>query len=149
MDGTTAAMDGTTAVGGGVDMALLAAIAEAFNSRDVEQILSHFTEDAVFFMASGPEPVGRTVAGKPAIRQVLAERFRVMPDMHWAIEHEYVCGTRAVSVWRVSGRSLDGATVIDCRGCDLYEFRGDKVCRKDTFWKMVRPDPEGRSALLP
>lgn len=128
--------------------ALLEEIAASFNSRDVDRIAAHFTEDAVFFMASGPEPVGRSVRGRAAIRQVLADRFKIIPDMHWAIEHEYICGDRAVSVWRVTGRASDG-TVLDCRGCDLYEFRGGLICRKDTFWKMVRPDPVGRSALLP
>jgi ketosteroid isomerase-like protein len=92
--------------------------------------------------------VGRTVAGKTAMRRVLADRFKLVPDMHWAIEHEYVCGNRAVSVWRVTGHGADGLT-LDCQGCDLYEFRGDKVRRKDTYWKIVRPDLAGRSALLP
>jgi ketosteroid isomerase-like protein len=133
---------------GAVTMALLAAIAASFNSRDADRIAAHFTEDAVFFMASGPEPEGRAVAGRAAIRQVLADRFRLIPDMHWAIEHEYVAGHRAVSVWRVTGKGTDG-TVLNCRGCDLYEFRGALICRKDTYWKMVRPDPAGRSPLLP
>lgn len=141
--------DTHAAAGGAVTMDLLRAIAAAFNSRDVERIVAFFAEDAVFFMASGPEPVGRTVAGKAAIRQVLATRFQAMPDMHWAIDHEYVCGDRAVSVWRVTGRSLDGATVLDCQGVDLYQFRGDKIARKDTYWKMVRPDPAGKNPLLP
>ena len=131
-----------------VTMALLAEIGAAFNSRDVERILAHFTEDAVFYMASGPEPVGRTVAGKPAIRQVLADRFKVIPDMHWAREYEYTAGHRAVTVWRVTGRGADGLA-LDYQGVDLYEFRGDKVCRKDTYWKIVRPDAAGKSALLP
>jgi ketosteroid isomerase-like protein len=131
-----------------VTLALLEAISAAFNSRDVERILSHFTEDAVFYMASGPEPVGRTVAGKAAIRQVLADRFALIPDMNWAREYEYTAGERAVTVWRVTGRGADGLA-LDYQGCDLYEFRGDKVCRKDTYWKIVRGDAAGRSALLP
>jgi len=23
------------------------------------------------------------------------------------------------------------------RGCDLFEFNGDKISRKDSFWKIV------------
>jgi hypothetical protein len=26
---------------------------------------------------------------------------------------------------------------IEVRGCDLFEFRGDKVARKDSYWKLV------------
>jgi ketosteroid isomerase-like protein len=148
-------MDGTTArpaeAAGPVTLELLKAISAAFNSRDVDRILAHFAEDAVFLMASGPEPVGRTVRGKAAIRQVLADRFRVIPDMHWAREQEWLCGQRAVTVWRVTGRGADG-TALDYQGCDLYEFGADGlITRKDTYWKIVRPDPTGggRSALLP
>lgn len=130
-----------------VTMELLKAISDAFNSRDVERILSHFADDAVFYMASGPEPVGRTVAGKAAIRRVLSERFQVVSDMHWEREYEYACGTRAVTVWRVTGRTADGAA-LDYQGCDLYEFRGGLIQRKDTYWKIVRPDA-GKSPLLP
>lgn len=130
-----------------VTMDLLQAISAAFNSRDVDRIAAHFAEDAVFYMASGPEPVGRTVRGRAAIRQVLADRFRLVPDMHWKREQEWVCGHRAVTVWRVTGRSADG-TVLDYQGCDLYEFADGLITRKDTYWKIVRPD-SGRSPLLP
>ena len=37
------------------------AISAAFNSRDVDRIASFFTEDATFWLARGPEPVGRTL----------------------------------------------------------------------------------------
>ncbi|HYI82812.1 MAG TPA: nuclear transport factor 2 family protein [Acetobacteraceae bacterium] len=148
MDATRAAEAAQGSGEGPVTAELPKAISEAFNSRDVERILSHFAEDAVFFMASGPETMGRTVAGKAAIRRVLADRLKLVPDIHWAIEHEYAFGIRAVSVWRVTGHGTDGLT-LEYQGCDLDEFRGDKVCRKDTYWKIVRPDLEGRSALLP
>jgi hypothetical protein len=23
------------------------------------------------------------------------------------------------------------------RGCDLFEFEGDKIARKDSYWKLV------------
>jgi ketosteroid isomerase-like protein len=43
---------------------LMKAISAAFNSRDVDRIVSFFTDDATFWLARGPEPVGRTLAGK-------------------------------------------------------------------------------------
>ena len=36
----------------------------------------------------------------------------------------------------MTGRSADGE-VLNYRGCDLYEFRGDKILSKDTYWKLV------------
>jgi ketosteroid isomerase-like protein len=118
---------------------LLLEIAAAFNSRNVDRIMSYFAEDATFYMASGPEPVGRAVRGKAAIGKVLADRFKVIPDMRWDHHYEYVCGNRAVSVWQVRGKSKDG-TVLNYQGCDLWEFKDGLVYNKDTYWKIVRPD---------
>ena len=42
----------------------LASIGQAFNSRDVDRIMALFHEDAIFWLASGPEPVGTTLSGK-------------------------------------------------------------------------------------
>ena len=50
-----------------VTLELLKQIGLAFCSRDVDRIMSFFTEDAIFYMASGPEAVGRTVAGKQSV----------------------------------------------------------------------------------
>src|SRR6185503_7144299 len=47
---------------------LMKAISAAFNSRDVDRIASFFTEDATFWLARGPEPVGRTLKGREIIR---------------------------------------------------------------------------------
>ncbi len=128
-----------TAAPGSVTSSLLAEIAAAFNSRDVDRIIPYFTEDCTFFMASGPEPVGRTVRGKAALRKTLSDRFKVIPDMRWDHEYDYACGNRAVSVWRVRGHAKDG-TVLDYQGCDLWEFKDGLVHNKDTYWKIVRPD---------
>ena len=118
----------------------LKAIGEAFNSRDVERIVSYFHDDCIFWLALGPEWTGRSIVGKEAVRQMLAARFKVIPDMHWARLDEYVAGeNRGVTVWRVTGKSADG-TVLDYKGCDLYEFKDGLIFRKDTYWKIVRPD---------
>jgi ketosteroid isomerase-like protein len=132
-------MDATTTAGAEVTHDLLMQISHAFNSRDVDRIMSFFAEDATFYMASGPEPVGRAVRGKAAIRKVLAERFKVIPDMHWARLQEHAYGNRAVTVWTVTGKAADG-TELNFQGCDLYEFRDGLIINKDTYWKIVRPD---------
>ncbi|MCC6213107.1 MAG: nuclear transport factor 2 family protein [Burkholderiales bacterium] len=118
----------------------LGEIGAAFNSRDVERIVSFFHDDCIFWLALGPEYTGRSIVGKDAVRRMLAERFRVIPDMHWARLDEFVAGAnRGVTIWRVTGRAADG-TVLDYKGCDLYEFKDGLIWRKDTYWKIVRPD---------
>ena len=49
-------------------------------------------------------------------------------------------GTRAVSVWTVTGTAADGEA-LEYQGCDIYEFRGDEILNKDTYWKLVEQRP--------
>ncbi|HEX2441873.1 MAG TPA: nuclear transport factor 2 family protein [Methylomirabilota bacterium] len=116
--------------------ALLQEINAAFNARDVDRIMTFFAEDCTFFMARGPEPVGRRVHGKAAVRTVLADRFKVITDMRWDHVDQVIMGNRAVTVWMVTGHGKDGE-VLNYRGCDLYEFRGELILNKDTYWKLV------------
>jgi ketosteroid isomerase-like protein len=115
---------------------LMKAINAAFNARDVDRIASFFADDATFLMARGPEPCGRRVHGKAAIEKVLADRFAVIPDMRWDHIDVFIAGARAVSVWTVRGEGQDGEK-LEYQGCDIYEFRGDKILNKDTYWKIV------------
>jgi ketosteroid isomerase-like protein len=115
---------------------LMKAISAAFNSRDVDRIVSHFTDDATFWLARGPEPVGRTLKGKETIRKTLAARFGVIPDMRWDHKEYIFAGNRAISVWMVKGKGADGEE-LNYQGCDIYTFRGDKISAKDTYWKIV------------
>jgi ketosteroid isomerase-like protein len=126
----------TTMTTAGPTPALLQAINAAFNSRDVDRIMEFFAEDCTFLMARGPEPVGRRVHGKAAVRKVLADRFTVIADMRWDHVEQIIAGPRAITVWMVTGRGADGE-VLNYRGCDVYEFRGDKILNKDTYWKLI------------
>ena len=123
-----------------VTQELMKAISAAFNSRDVDRIVSFFAEDGVFCLSRGPEPVGRTLKGKAAIRKALADRFVQIPDMRWENE-EYILApqdNRAISVWTVRGKGSDGEE-LNYQGCDIYTFdRNDKIVHKNTFWKIVQ-----------
>ena len=120
-----------------VTIELMRAISAAFNSRDVERIVDCFAEDATFCLARGPEPVGRTLEGKAAMRRALSDRFRQIPDMRWENEEYVLAGdNRAISLWTVRGQGSDGEE-LNYRGCDIYRFQGDKIIHKNTFWKIV------------
>ena len=84
----------------------------------------------------GPEPVGRTLRGRETIRKTLAARFKVIPDMRWDHKEYIYAGNRAISVWTVVGKGADGEA-LNYQGCDIYTFRGGKICAKDTYWKIV------------
>jgi len=120
-----------------VTVALIDRIQDAFNRHDVDGILGHFAEDVVWLMARGPEDkVGRKLVGKNAIGEVLSARYAQIPDMRWADMRHWVMGDKAISEWTVQGTLPDGRK-LDLLGCDLWEFRGDLVTKKDTYWKVV------------
>jgi taurine dehydrogenase small subunit len=110
-------------------------IVAAFNSRDADRIAAYFAEDATFYPSRGPSLEGARIHGREAIRKYLADRFKVIPDLRWEPVDDYVVdATRAVSVWIVKG--TENGKAIESRGCDLWEFRGDKILNKDTYWKI-------------
>ena len=108
----------------------------AFNAKDVDRIMTFFTDDCTFYMARGPERDGRRIHGKAAVGKVLADRFETVEGMSWDHLERFVCGNRAVTVWTVTGKGDDGE-VLNFRGCDIYEFRDGKILNKDTYWKQV------------
>jgi len=110
-------------------------IVAAFNTRDVEKIGSYFASDATFYASRGGAVDGARIHGREAIKKYLADRFKVIPDMRWDPVEDYVVDeTRAVSVWIVRG--TENGRPIEAKGVDLWEFRGEKVLNKDTYWKI-------------
>ena len=70
------------------------------------------------------------------MREGLASRFAGIPDVHYGDARHWLAGDRGGSEWLLTGTSLEGEK-IEVRGCDLLEFRGDKIVRKDSYWKIV------------
>jgi hypothetical protein len=63
-------------------------------------------------------------------------RFAGLPDVHYGDDRHWVSGDRGCSEWLLTGTTAQGDRV-EVRGCDLFEFRGDKIARKDSYWKLV------------
>jgi ketosteroid isomerase-like protein len=111
-------------------------VLDAFNEHDLDAIMAHFAEDSVFESPRGPDPWGRRFVGKDEVRRGLAARFEGIPDVHYGEDDHFVCGSRAVSEWTITGTDLDGNR-IEVRGCDLWTFGTDgAIVRKDSFWKL-------------
>jgi len=115
---------------------VLEEICDAFNRHDLDAIMSYFADDCVLEMPRGPEPWGSRMEGHEAVREGLASRFAGIPDVHYADGTHFVAGDRGVSQWTLTGTRTDGER-IEVRGCDLWTFTGDKVSRKDSYWKIV------------
>ncbi len=109
---------------------------DAFNSHDVDAILSFFTEDCVFDMPRGPAPGGLRLVGKEQVRKGVQARFDGLPDIAYVDARHWTSGDRGVSEWTIRGTQATGES-IEVRGCDLFEFADGKISRKDSFWKIV------------
>ena len=120
----------------GLSVTVLRDLLAAFNEHDLDRIMSFFAEDCVLDMPRGAEPWGTRYIGKAAVRMGLATRFAGIPDVQYGEDEHWVAGNRGVSTWRLTGTATDGRH-LDVRGCDLFEFRGDRCIRKDSYWKIV------------
>ena len=108
----------------------------AFNDHDLDAVMRFFADDAVLEMPRGPDPWGRRLKGREEVRSGLASRFAGLPDVHYGDDRHWVSGDRGCSEWLLTGTTLQGDRV-EVRGCDLFEFAGDKIVRKDSYWKLV------------
>jgi ketosteroid isomerase-like protein len=118
----------------------LQAVLDAFNAHDLDAIMSFFTEDCVMDAPRGPAPGGRRFVGKDEVRKGIQARLDGIPDIRYDDDRHWSCGDRGVSEWTIRGTQATGEP-IEVRGCDLFEFTGGRISRKDSFWKIVDSEP--------
>ena len=116
-------------------VAILRDIAEGFDTHDLDRILRHFADDAVFESPRGPEAWGQRFEGLAAIREAFAARFSGIPDVRYQDDDHFVDGDRGASEWTLRGTATDGQH-LEVRGCDLWTFRDGRIVRKDSYWKI-------------
>jgi ketosteroid isomerase-like protein len=114
---------------------MLEQIAAGFDTHDLDGIMAHFADDAVFDGPRGSEKWGTRFTGREAIREAFAARFAGTPDVRYQEDAHFVDGDRGASEWTLSGTTTDGAR-IEVRGCDLWTLRDGTVVKKDSFWKI-------------
>jgi ketosteroid isomerase-like protein len=119
---------------------MLEAISTAFDQHDLEGIMAHIADDAVFDGPRGTEPWGTRFTGSDAIREAFAARFAGIPDIRYQEDDHFVDGDRGASEWTLSGTTTEGQR-IEVRGCDLWTFRDGAVVRKDSYWKIRTGQP--------
>ena len=121
-----------------VSEATLLAVLDAFNRHDLDGIMEHFADDAVFESPRGPDPWGTRYVGREAVRAGLAKRFEGVADVQYGDDRHFlsVDGDRGVSEWTLTGTTRDGQR-LEVRGCDLWTLRNGQIVVKDSFWKRV------------
>jgi ketosteroid isomerase-like protein len=114
---------------------MLNEIAAAFDRHDLDGIMAHFADDAVFEAPRGSDRWGRRFVGRDAVREAFAGRFAGIPDVRYQDDEHFVDGDRGASEWTLSGTTSDGQR-IEVRGCDLWTIRDGKIVKKDSYWKI-------------
>lgn len=113
----------------------LRAFAAAWARGDVDELLSYLTDDCVYAASVGPEP-GRTYRGRDEVRQGFAELLAYDAGGESRSGDAFICGTRGALEWSYVFTDPDGRQ-REVRGCDLFEFRGNKIVAKNAFRKTT------------
>lgn len=111
--------------------AVVAMFNAAFNSRDVDAVMSLMTEDCVFESTAPPD--GRRYVGSAEVRACWEELFAASPEATFAAEETLVVGDRAVVPWTYRFGDDDAAGHV--RGVDLFRVRDQKVAEKLSYVK--------------
>jgi len=119
-------------------VAILDAFGDALNRHDLAAAMSFFADDASYQPSAGPDPEGSGYQGRDAVRAGLEAFLAHFPDGRYEDVSFFVAGDRGFGEWTFVGTSADG-DAVRIRGCDLYEFAGDTIKRKNAFRKQLLP----------
>jgi steroid delta-isomerase-like uncharacterized protein len=119
---------------------LLDRYGEAWNTHDLDAILALHTEDTVFALHAGDEPV----VGAPAVRESFAASLEQWPDIHFAAEDVQLGAEHATARWSVtatlatpleldSGTAAPSSRSLRFDAVDVLLVRGGRIARKDTY----------------
>jgi ketosteroid isomerase-like protein len=111
--------------------------AKAWNAHDVEQVLSHFSDDAVFSSPVAAQLIDGSdgvLRGKAALRAYWSEGLRLIPDLHFTVLDVYA----GVSAVVISYRNQKGARVSE-----VLIFDGPLVVQGHGTYLGADPNPAG------
>ncbi len=107
----------------------------AWNSRDPDRIASFFTEEGVYHASVGPDQLGKSYFGKADIRNGAKAFFDRFPDGRFENLRVVVSGNIGTFEWDFVATDASGKSVSTA-GCDLLEFEGQMVVKKNAFRKV-------------
>ena len=110
----------------------------AWNSQDVDKVLSRYAEDCVY---QDPNTRG-SIVGHEAFRRYLSRLFEQW-KMHWSLREFFLFadGSGGAFLWRAELSPAAGGETKEVQGMDLVLLRGERMCRNEVYFD--------RMALLP
>lgn len=117
-------------------IALMDKLAAGFNAHDADALMDCMSDDCVFYGAAGPSAHGGVFEGPAAVWAAYAAVWEKYPDARWNNLTHFVSGNKGVSQWLFTGATADGKEKCEVYGCDIFEFKGDKIRIKDSYRKQ-------------
>ena len=111
---------------------------DAFNRMDLDDVVSFFSEDAVYEDSSGGMHVGHKAIRNAFEPLVGGSRGRIRFDSE-DVFTEVETG-KVLASWRLNLDKDGDISVI--RGIDVLEFQGNKVVKKLAYMKVDKPHLE-------
>ena len=112
---------------------VLVKFSEAWTAKNLDALMSFVTDDCIYAASVGPEP-GETFIGRDAVRAGFAALLAYDAGGESREGRIAMLGELGLAEWAYELRDASGrATVV--RGCDIFEFTGILIRRKDAFRK--------------
>ena len=93
---------------------LLNGLVDAFNSHDIDRVMSYFADNCVLQMPRGPSPDGLRAEGFANVKAALNTRFEGIPDVHYGNDSHYVYGNVGISKWLLMRNTTAGQGLQLC-----------------------------------
>ena len=112
---------------------VLVKFGEAWSGKNLDALMSLVTDDCTYAASVGPEP-GETFIGRDAVRAGFAALLAYDAGGESREGRIAILGELGLAEWAYELRDASGRTIV-VRGCDIFEFTGTLIRRKDAFRK--------------
>ena len=113
----------------------------AWNSHDVERILSFFTDDVVYEDVA----IGKVNRGKKEVKDFISSMIVDFPDFKFEMKSGFNAGDWSAGEWVMSGTfahsSIPGlpatGKTFSVRGASITQLRKGKISRNSDYWNLT------------
>jgi steroid delta-isomerase-like uncharacterized protein len=113
----------------------------AWNSHDMEKVLSFCTDDVVFEEV----PMEKVWRGKKEAKDFAKDTFTNFPDFKIEVKSGFSAGAQGAGEWVMSGTFANSSTPgmpatgkrFSVRGTSIIEFREGKISRESMYWNLA------------
>lgn len=106
----------------------------AWNSQDVDKVLSCYTEDCIYLDPN----TGGSVSGHEALRKYLNRLFQQW-KMHWSLREFFLFADQkgGAFLWHAKLTPAKGGKISEIDGMDLVIVREGRMCRNEVYFDRM------------